>query len=279
VDWLSRDLGTGLRLLARDKAYSLTAAATLALCLGANTALFSVVHHVLLRPLPVPEPERILLMSNQYPRAGAGDSSNSGVPDYYDRLRDVTVFQEQALFNSTNVSLDQDGRPTRVRIVNVTPSYLRVMRTSPALGRPFAEEEGEVGNEKKVLLSDAMWRSQFAADLGAVGRDLRIDGQPYTIVGVMPSAFEALAPDGIYLMIEPKASSNLEDNIGNPFAPYMYGISVLHCLTVSLAEGGTGLGTCWGEQVARRMLAEAGLGRVEVVDAPGPQNSIYICRR
>ena len=195
MDWLSRDLGTGLRLLARDKAYSLTAAATLALCLGANTALFSVVHHVLLRPLPVPEPERILLMSNQYPRAGAGDSSNSGVPDYYDRLRDVTVFQEQALFNSTNVSLDQDGRPTRVRIVNVTPSYLRVMRTSPALGRPFAEEEGEVGNEKKVLLSDAMWRSQFAADLGAVGRDLRIDGQPYTIVGVMPSAFEALAPD------------------------------------------------------------------------------------
>ena len=89
----------------------------------------------------------------------------------------------------------------------------------------------------------------------------------------------ALAPDGVYLMIEPKASSNLEDNIGNPFAPYMYGISVLHCLTVSLAEGGTGLGTCWGEQVARRMLAEAGLGRVEVVDAPGPQNSIYICRR
>ena len=96
---------------------------------------------------------------------------------------------------------------------------------------------------------------------------------------VLRRAAEALAPGGVYLMIEPKASSNLEDNIGNPFAPYMYGISVLHCLTVSLAEGGTGLGTCWGEQVARRMLAEAGLGRVEVVDAPGPQNSIYICRR
>ncbi len=88
----------------------------------------------------------------------------------------------------------------------------------------------------------------------------------------------ALAPDGVYLMIEPKASSRLEDNLGNPFAPYMYGISVLHCLTVSLAEGGTGLGTCWGEEVARRMLAEAGFGRIEVVDAPGPQNSIYICR-
>jgi SAM-dependent methyltransferase len=90
---------------------------------------------------------------------------------------------------------------------------------------------------------------------------------------------DALAPDGVYLMIEPKASSRLEDNIGNPFAPYMYGVSVLHCLTVSLAEGGTGLGTCWGEQVARQMLAEAGFSQVEVVDAPGPQNSIYICRR
>ena len=96
---------------------------------------------------------------------------------------------------------------------------------------------------------------------------------------VLRRAAEALAPGGVYLMIEPKASSNLEDNIGNPFAPYIYGISVLHCLTVSLAEGGAGLGTAWGEQTARRMLATAGFTSVEVVDAPGPQNSIYICRR
>jgi 2-polyprenyl-3-methyl-5-hydroxy-6-metoxy-1,4-benzoquinol methylase len=89
----------------------------------------------------------------------------------------------------------------------------------------------------------------------------------------------ALAPDGVYLMIEPRASSRLEDNIGNPFAPYLYGISVLHCMTVSLAEGGAGLGTAWGEQLARRMLTEAGFGQVEVVEAPGPQNSIYICRK
>ncbi|HEV8457209.1 MAG TPA: class I SAM-dependent methyltransferase [Methylomirabilota bacterium] len=88
----------------------------------------------------------------------------------------------------------------------------------------------------------------------------------------------ALAPDGIFLMVEPKASSRLEENIGNPFAPYLYGMSVLHCMTVSLAEGGAGLGTAWGEQVARRMLGEAGFGSVEVTDAPGPQNSIYVCR-
>ena len=138
MDWLSRDLRTGLRLLARDKAYSLTAAATLALCLGANTALFSVVHHVLLRPLPVPEPERILLMSNQYPRAGAADSSNSGVPDYYDRQRD-----DDRLRGAGALQLHEreprPGRPARraCAVMNVTPSYLRVMRTAPALGRPF----------------------------------------------------------------------------------------------------------------------------------------------
>jgi predicted permease len=196
LDWLWRDVRTGLRLLARDKAFSLTAAATLALCLAANTALFSVVHQVLLRPLPVPEPERIVLMSNQYPGAGAGaaDSSNSGVPDYYDRLGAVSALEAQALFASSNVTLDEDGRPARVEVMNVTPSYLRVMRTAPALGRPFTDEEGEVGNEKKVLLSDALWRRLFAGDPGAVGRSLRLDAQPYTVVGVMPRGFERIVP-------------------------------------------------------------------------------------
>ena len=195
MDWFARDLRTGLRLLARDKAYSLTAATTLALCLGANTALFSVVHHVLLRPLPVPEPERILLMSNQYPGAGASDSSNSGVPDYYDRLRETSVYDEQALFN-TREREPRRGRPARARRGHerhaVVPA--RDADVHPRSAAPFTNEEGEPGNEKKVLLSDALWRSQFGADPGAVGKDLRIDGQPYTVVGVMPRAFEALAP-------------------------------------------------------------------------------------
>ena len=89
----------------------------------------------------------------------------------------------------------------------------------------------------------------------------------------------ALAPAGVYLMMEPRASSQLEDNIGNPFAPYIYGMSVLHCMTVSLAEGGAGLGTAWGHQIARRMLETAGFTSIEAVDAPGPQNTIYVCRK
>ena len=96
---------------------------------------------------------------------------------------------------------------------------------------------------------------------------------------VLRSAAAALAPDGVYLALEPRASSNLEENLANPFAAWMYGVSVLHCMTVSLAEGGAGLGTAWGAQTARQYLAAAGFTSVEVVEAPGPQNSIYICRR
>jgi SAM-dependent methyltransferase len=96
---------------------------------------------------------------------------------------------------------------------------------------------------------------------------------------VLRSAAASLAPGGVYLAIEPRASSKLEENVQNPFAPWMYGVSVLHCMTVSLAVGGAGLGTVWGEQTARSMLAEAGFRSVEAVPAPGPQNTIFICRR
>ena len=195
LDWLIRDLRVAARGLARDRAFSLTAASTLAVCIGANAALFTVVHHVLLRPLPVPEPSRILLLSNLYPKAGATDSSNSGVPDYYDRLQAVTVLESQAMFQTRSVSIGREGLPVRLQIVDATPSYFRVMGVSPALGRVFTDDEGEVGNDKRVVLSDALWHSQFGADPGVVGRDLRLNGQPYTIVGVMPRTFQGLDPE------------------------------------------------------------------------------------
>jgi predicted permease len=194
MDWLARDLRMAVRRLAKDKAFSATSAATLAVCIGANSALFSVVHHVLLRPLPVPEPERILLMSNAYPRAGVQDTSNSGVPDYFDRLRATTVFEEQALFNHTSVSVGQDGLPVRIRAANVTPSFFRLMGVGPTLGRTFTTDEGEIGNDKHVVLSHGLWHSQFGGDPDVVGRDLRLDGQPYGVVGVMPQGFEAFDP-------------------------------------------------------------------------------------
>jgi predicted permease len=194
---MSSDIRVGLRLLWKDKAFTLTAALTLALCIGANTALFSVVHNVLLRPLPVPESERIVLMGNAYPGAGpeAAVGRSSGVPDYYDRLRETDVFEEQAVYNGANQSIDQGGTPIRVRVSRVTPSFFRLLRVGPALGRTFAVEDGEVGNDKKVVLSYALWQSQFGGDPSAVGKELRIDSQPLTVIGIMPKGFYFLNPN------------------------------------------------------------------------------------
>src|SRR5471032_347018 len=165
---MNSDIRVGLRLLWKDKAFTITAALTLAVCIGANTALFSVVHNVLLRPLPVPESDRIALMGNAYPGAGANIGSSSGVPDYYDRLRETTVFNEQALYNGHNQSVDQNGTPTRVRVTQATPSFFRLLRVAPALGRAFSEQDGEVGNANKAILSYALWQSQFGGDPQAV---------------------------------------------------------------------------------------------------------------
>jgi hypothetical protein len=85
-----------------------------------------------------------------------------------------------------------------------------------------------------------------------------------------------LVPGGKFLMIEFKFSSRVEENVNNPFAPMYYGISLMHCMPVSLAVGGQGLGTVWGEQTARRMLAEAGFGNVRVLDTPRPQNYMFV---
>src|SRR5215831_6042356 len=136
------DLRVALRLLWKDTAFTLTAALTLAVCIGANTALFSVVHNVLLRPLPVPESDRILLTSNVYPKAGAPVLGYSGVPDYYDRLRDVTALAEQALIGMRSQTIDSNGTPTRARAMQVTPSFFRLVRVPPLLGRTFSDEEG-----------------------------------------------------------------------------------------------------------------------------------------
>jgi predicted permease len=188
------DLRVGTRLLLKHRAFSVTAALTLAVCIGANSALFSVVHGVLLRPLPVPDSDRIVLMGNWYPNAGPGGGS-AGVPDYYDRLRETTVFEQQAMFNSSNVSIDQSGTPNRVRVMNVTPSFFPLLRVSPALGRVFAEEEGTLGHEKEVILSYGLWQTEFGGDRGAIGRLMRVDGQPYTVVGVMPQGFDFVNPN------------------------------------------------------------------------------------
>src|SRR5713101_3542421 len=104
-----RDIRFALKLLWKDRGFAATAILTLAVCIGSNTAIFTMVSSALLRPLRAPEADRILLMSNQYPKAGTGvvAFTNSGVPDYYDRLRDVQVFEEQAMYNFTSLTMGE----------------------------------------------------------------------------------------------------------------------------------------------------------------------------
>jgi predicted permease len=188
------DTRLALRLLWKDKAFSLATVLTLTLCIGANTALFSIVYSVLLRPLPVPESGRLVLLYNSYPRAGA-ERGGSGVPDYDDRLEGVPAIETLALFNTRNRSTGEAGRPERVLGMGVTPSFFRVAGVKAEVGRTFSEDEGEVGHEDRVVLSHRFWQERFSGDPRTVGRQLRLDGRPFTIVGIMPKEFQFIDAD------------------------------------------------------------------------------------
>jgi len=189
-----QDLQFGNRLLWKDKGFTLTTLLTLAVCIGANAAIFAVVHSVLLRPLPFPESDRVVLAYNSYPRAGV-IRGGSGVPDYYDRLRDVTVFEQIALYQERGLTLGGEGSASRVQATAVTPSFFPLLRARALRGRVFRAEEGEIGGEHKVILSYASWQRLFAGSDTAVGKDLQLNALPYSIVGVMPADFLFLRAD------------------------------------------------------------------------------------
>src|SRR5208337_588534 len=191
---LIRDIKYGVRFLLRDKGFAATVVLTLGICIAAYTATFAIVHSVLLRPLPGPNADAIVLMSNQYPKAGVTDQSISSVPDYYDRLRVVTALQEQAMFQPVDQALEVNGTPEQVPGMAVTPSFFKLVGIPPAHGRAFTAEEGEIGSEHKVVLSDALWQQLYGGELSAIGRELRLGGTPVTIVGVMPRDFVFLNP-------------------------------------------------------------------------------------
>jgi predicted permease len=195
MDLFLLDLKYGIRSLWRDKGFALTALLTFSVCIAANTALFAIVNSVLLRPLPVADANSILLMSNEYPNAGASGGNNSSSGDYFDRLREMTVFESQAVFRAHDQTVELNGSPQQIRGMQVTPSWFDLLRVSPALGRAFTREEGEIGADQEVILSHGLWQQLYAGDKAALGRDLRISGRPFKIVGVMPPDFTFIEPE------------------------------------------------------------------------------------
>lgn len=186
-----RDLRFALRQLFKHKAFLFTAVPTLALCIGANTTIFSVVNSVILRPLAVPEPDGVVTMWNAYPKAvGTDTSGGNGAPDYFDRRALTDVFETVAAYNGRDHNVGGPGAPQRIPGLTVTPSIFPLLRASASLGRTFTEAEAEPGQDRVVMLSHGFWREAFGGDPGVVGRELRLDDRAYTIVGVMPQEFQ-----------------------------------------------------------------------------------------
>ncbi len=185
---LTRDLRIGLRMLGRKPAFTALAVLTLALGIGANTAIFSVVKGVLLEPLPYRDSERLVQVWNKYPLMNLPQASVS-IPDYLDRRAGVAAFEESALYNRQSFNLVSDGPPARVLGLRATASLFALLQVTPPLGRAFTEEDDQPGREKVVVLSHALWHQRFGGDRRIVGRFVRLNGEPHEVLGVMPEGF------------------------------------------------------------------------------------------
>lgn len=185
---LVSEVRLALRTLARDRGFSLTVLATFMLCVAANVAIFAVVRAVILRPLPFPEPGQLVVMFNSYPRAGAPRAGNS-VPHYLERREHLKSVSGLAALRGRDAIVGDTGRTQRVGALRVTPNFFEVLGVGAQLGRTFRAEEAEEGGDAVVVLSHGFWQQHFGGDPGVVGRTLRVDGEPLTVVGVMPPEF------------------------------------------------------------------------------------------
>ena len=191
--WL--DLRYGIRLLLKTPAFTVLALLTLALGIGANTAVFSVVNAALLRPMPFDHPERIVAVWEQRPRENAFRVGVSA-PDFVDWRRLSKSFSNIALFDTTHLTIGGAGSPERIAGATVSPGFLEALGVQPRLGRTFITAEEQPGRNHVAVISDGLWRRRFASDPSVVGRSVEIDGEPSLIVGVLPRDFRfPFAPD------------------------------------------------------------------------------------
>ena len=182
------DIRYSLRALAKAKAFTAIAMLTLALCIGANSAIFSVVNAILLKPYPWPASERLAFVYNSYPLMNLPNAGTS-IPDYLDRKAGVSGFEDAAMYTNQAMNLASDGEPERITGLRATPSLFSTLQSQARLGRVFGESEAEPGNEKVVVLSHALWRDRFGADPAVVGKTIRLNSMPYQVIGVMAEGF------------------------------------------------------------------------------------------
>jgi len=190
-----QDLKFGIKLLWKDKAFTITALLTLALCIGANTAIFTVLNAVILNSLPYAEPDRLVSMYNIYPGLGLSDHGANTVPDYYDRRAMSDVFESVALVHDYGYDMGSEGSPVRVGGEKVTPDYFHVLRASAMAGRTFTSDDAAIGKGRVTILSYGLWKEMFAQDPRMVGKDIRIAGVAYRVVGILPGNFRSITAE------------------------------------------------------------------------------------
>ncbi|HET9400401.1 MAG TPA: ABC transporter permease, partial [Candidatus Acidoferrales bacterium] len=184
------DIRFALRMLRRNPGFTAVAVLTLALGIGANTAIFSVVNAVMLRPLPYPEPQRIVQLSQTMQ---GGESMNAFTASQFQFLRDSAskTFGAIAGFRGNGtVTIGYETKMDWANSISVTDDFFRVLGVTPALGREITRPETQPGSARSVLLSNALWQRTFGSDPGVIGRQLLLDNQPYEIVGILPANFQ-----------------------------------------------------------------------------------------
>jgi putative ABC transport system permease protein len=184
-----QDIRYAFRTLLKQPVFTLIAVLTLTLGIGANTAIYSLVYQILLRPLPYAAADRLVFVWNTYPLMGLEKASVS-IPDYIDRKTQADAIEDATLFTGRALNLAENGQAEQVRALSVTPSFFSTLGRQPALGRAFTEAEAQPGADKEVILAYNLWRTRFGGDASIVGRDIRLSGEAYKVVGVLPEDFE-----------------------------------------------------------------------------------------
>ena len=180
-----------IRALLRAPAFALAAIATLAIAIGATTAIFSVVNGVLLEPLPFPQSDRLVAVRHVFPTLD--DDEHDASPAFYFTYRDnTTTFESVALWFSNTATVTGAGDPEEIQAVRASVEFLPTLRVEPLLGRPFTASDDTAGSPPTVMLSYAYWQRRFGGERDVVGRTLTLDGAPAEIVGVLPPTFRFL---------------------------------------------------------------------------------------
>ena len=190
IENLFRDLRFGARALRKSPGFSLTAVLTLALCVGANTAIFSVIYALLLKPLPFPAPSRIVEIYNVFPKAGLPKEPCS-ITQYLEYKNQTESYAAVGLWGSTTVMLGEEGSADRITEAYCTPEMFEILGVKPIIGHFFTLENSRKGQDKVIVLTQSFWKSHFAEDPSVISKTVRIDGESYRIIGVSPRAVEA----------------------------------------------------------------------------------------